>query len=143
MIWLIAANTNSCRIFLYDKKSKKLTLIKELNHAESKLKGTDLTSDGPGHYQTSNSARGAYSPREEAQENEIKFFSRQIAKELDVGRKSNSFDKLILAVPPHMNGLIQQHMDSHLKDCITNNIKKDFTHLKEKDILESLIANSL
>src|SRR5271154_5112762 len=107
MTWLVTANTNNCRIFNYEKKLKKLTLIKELNHPESRLKGIDLTSDKPGHYRSDGSAHGAYSPHEEAKENEVIFFSHQIVKELDAARKTNQFKELILAVPPHMNGLIQ------------------------------------
>jgi len=138
MIWFVAANTSSCRIFEYDKKPKKLTLITDLYHGESKLKDSDLVSDRPGHYKSDGSSRGAFSPHEEPREVEIEHFSREIAKVLDTGRKANQYETLIIAIPPHMNGLLHQHLDIQVKNCIANNIIKDYTHLKETEILDAL-----
>lgn len=141
MTWLITANTNSCRIFQYDKKSKSLTLVKELIHNESRLKGIDLESDKPGHYLTTSSAHGTFQPHKEPKEIEVDHFAQNIAKELDQGRRTNQYEKLILAIPPHMHGLLNQHLESHVKNCINLNINKDYTHLTEKEILEAMKKN--
>lgn len=141
MIWIVITNSNACRIFEYQKKEKKISLIKELFHGASKLKGIDLVSDGPGHYKTDGSARGTFSPRETPKENEIEQFSQEIAQVLDHGRTTNQFKDLILVIPPHMNGLIHQHLDHPLKNCIIDNIVKDYTHLKEHEILDTLMGD--
>lgn len=138
MIWLVITNTSACRIFEYQKKEKKLSLIRELFHPESKLKGMDLMTDGPGHYKTDGSGRGSYMPHEEPKEIEIEQFAREIAHVLDHGKATNQFQDLILVIPPHMNGLIHQHLDHQLKNCVLNNIVKDYTHLKEHEILGTL-----
>lgn len=138
MIWLTVANTNTCRIYNYDRKNKDLTLVKNLIHPESILKNQDLRSDKPGHYKGSDTTRGAFEPREEAKEIEIDRFSLEIARELDQGRKNHEFKNLIIAAAPHMNGLIHQHLDKHLKEC-TQTILKDYTHLSDNEILEKLI----
>lgn len=139
MIFVVNANTNSCQIYHYDKTHSQLTLVKEMSHPEIKLKASEfLTTDKPGRYQNSTSAGGAYSPRMDPKEVEIDRFSREIALELDKGRKANAYDKLIIITEPHMNGLIFQHLDKHVKDLVINNIQKDLQHMSEKELAEFL-----
>jgi protein required for attachment to host cells len=139
MTWIVTANTNTCRIYSYDKNHSKISLLKEIQHPEMRLKTSDtLTSDRPGHYQTNGSARGAYSPHTEAKAVEIDNFSREIAEELDKGRKANSYEKLILISAPHMHGLINHHLNKHVKNLVINNIEKDFLHLNERELVEFL-----
>lgn len=139
MIWIATANTNTCRIYSYDKNHSKLSLLKEITHPEMRLKTSDfLTTDRPGHYQASGSARGAYSPHMDAKEVEIDNFSREITEELDKGRKANLYEKLILISAPHMHGLINQHLNKHVKALVINNIEKDLLHLSEHELVEFL-----
>ncbi|CEG57278.1 host attachment protein [Legionella fallonii] len=136
--WVLITDSNDCRIYQYIKKPHQLTLIKEIKHPENKLRDTDLTSDKPGHYGTSSSARGAFSQQTDPKEIKIEDFSRSIAKELDSDRNTNAYEKLIVIAPPHMNGLLFQHINKHVKELITHNIEKDLLHLKEHELLEFL-----
>lgn len=143
MIWIATANTNTCRIYSYDKNHSKLSLLKEIQHPEMRLKTSDsLTTDRPGHYQANESARGAYSPHRDAKEVKIDNFSREIAEELDQGRKANSYEKLILIASPHMHGLINHHLNKHVKDLVINNIEKDLQHLNARELLDFLQAHA-
>jgi protein required for attachment to host cells len=137
-MWFIAANTNSCRIFDYEKKSKSLTLVKELHNPLGKLKSSEITTDRPGHYGMNDGARGAFVAHDDPKEIEADHFSMAIAKELDNGRRHNQYKELILAAQPHMSGLINMHLDSHVKDLIISNVKKDFTHLTEAELLKMI-----
>lgn len=128
MIWVITGNTNNCRIYNYNKNHSQLSLLKEITHPELRLKTSDtFTSDKPGHYQTNESARGAYSPHMDAKEIEIDRFSREIADELDVGRRTNSYEHLIIIMPPHINGLLFKHTNDHVKRLVINNIQRMFS----------------
>lgn len=139
MIWVATANANTCRIYNYDKNHSTLSLLKEITHPEMKLKTSDtLTTDRPGHYQTSESARAAYSPHMDAKEIEIDNFSREIVEELDKGRKTNSYEKLILIASPHMHGLLNHHLNNHVKERVINNIQKDLQHLNDRELLDFL-----
>lgn len=142
MICVVIANAYTCRIYHYSKHPLKLTLLKEINHPENRLKDSELTSDKPGHYKGGESARGAYSPHMKAKEVEIDNFSRQIAKELNQGRNENEYERFILIAPPHMSGLLFKHINKHVKDLITNNIKKDLLHLTDREILGFLQMNA-
>ena len=138
MTWVVSTNTNTCHIYLYQRKSKKLTLLKEISHPELRKKTGDfLTSDRTGHYQTG-MAHGAYSPHTDPKASAIDDFSRDIAKELNLGRKTSAYENLILITPDHMQGLLMQHLDKHVKEHIINTIPKDLMHLKEHELLEYL-----
>jgi protein required for attachment to host cells len=143
MTWVITANSSTCHIYNYDKSSSQLTLLKEILHPESRVKKSDeLTSDKPGHFKTNGSAHGSYCQRTDPKEVEFENFSREIAKELDQGRNSNLYKQLIIITPPHMNGLLNQHMNKHVKDLIVNNIQKDAHHLKDHELLQFLKTNA-
>jgi protein required for attachment to host cells len=142
MILVVNTNTNDCKIYHYGKSPAQLTLIKEMNHPNNKLRSSELTSDKEGHYKAGPAARGAYSPQTEAKEVEIINFSREIAKDLNHMRSTNAFEKLILIAPPHMYGLLLQHLDKHVMDLVTNHIQKDLIHMKEHELLEFLKENA-
>jgi protein required for attachment to host cells len=143
MIWVINTNSNLCRIYNYHKVPAKLTLLKELKHPEARAKSSDyLTSDKPGKYIAADAAHGSYSPHTDPKTVEIEKFSREIAGELDHGRKVNSFEKLIIITPPHMSGLLLNHLDKHVKERVTHKFHKDLLHLSEKELLDYLKENA-
>lgn len=142
MILVITANSNTCRIYHYNKHPAGLTLHKEINHPENKLKNSDLTSDKSGHYQGGTSAHGAYSPHMDAKDIKIDNFSREIANELNQERNHNGYEHLILIAPPHVCGLLSQHLNKHVKDLISNHIQKDIVHLPDHELLKFLQENA-
>jgi len=139
MICVINTNSNTCKIYHYKKSPAELTLLKELTHPESRLKSENLTADKPGKYRSDTAGSGgAFTQRTDPKEIEIENFSREIAKEIDLGRVRNDFEKLILIAPPHMTGLLFQHLNKHAKDLIVNHIQKDLQHLKDHELLDFL-----
>jgi len=142
MIWVVTTNTNTCRIYHYQKKPTQLTLLKEIAHPENKLHNQDLVSDKPGHYQARDAAHGTYSPHMEAKEIDIDNFSREIATELDQGRNNQSYEQLIIIASPHMSGLLFQHINKHVKEMVRHNIHKDLLNLPHHELLEFLQANA-
>lgn len=142
MILVVNTNTNDCKIYHYDKHPAQLTLIKEISHPDNKLKNGDLTSDREGHYRVAQSGGGAYSPRTDAKEVEIINFSREIAHDLNHRRNGNGFERLILIAPPHMHGLISQHLNKHVMDLVSNRIQKDLIYMKQHELLDFLQKNA-
>jgi protein required for attachment to host cells len=139
MIWIVNVNSNLCRIYDYQKSPAQVTLIKEINHPENKLKAGDLlTSDKPGHYKSRDSVHGAYQQRTDPKEVEIDHFAREVARELDHGRNKQLYEQVIVIAPPHISGLLMQHTDKHVKDLIYKNIHKDILHMKDHELLDFL-----
>lgn len=132
--WVLVTDSTTCKLYHYTDTPKQLTLIQEINHPENRLKDIELTSDKPGHYKSGGAGRGAFSQQTDPKEIKIEDFARAIDKILDHGRKINSYEKLIIIAPPHMNGLLIQHINKHVKDLITHNIKKDIMHLSGREL---------
>lgn len=141
MMWVVCANSSECNIYAYDKKAIKLTTVKKLSHPESKLKGIDINTDRPGHYQAAGTARGSYAPDENTQEYEANNFAREIAREVETGRTAHQYDKLILVSPPAMQGLLNQHFKPQVQELIFKTINKNYMsqHLKESEILDIIV----
>jgi protein required for attachment to host cells len=142
MILVVKTNTNDCKMYHYDKHPAQLTLIGEISHPDNKLKSGDLTSDKEGHYKANQSARGAYSPHTEPKEVEVINFSKEIAEDLNQRRNMKEFEQLILIAPPHMYGLITQHLNKHVASLVINHIQKDLMHMKEHELLNFLKENT-
>jgi protein required for attachment to host cells len=145
MTWIVTANSNLCRIYHLDAQMTKADLIKEINYPINRLKSSEhLTTDKPGRYQTDGGVGGAYSPHTDPKAVEVDNFARDIARELNQGRNTNAYKDLILIVPAHMQGLLNNHLDKHVKAMITHEIQKDVMTLSQKEtisFLEKYIKN--
>lgn len=142
MILVVVTNSNTCRLYQYNKHPADLTLYKEFFHPENKLKSSDLTSDKSGHYMAGQSSRGAYSPHTDPKEVKIDEFVREIAKELNQERNQQDFEHLIIIAPPHITGLLTLHLNKQVKNLITHHIQKDILHLPDHEILAFLEKNT-
>ncbi len=143
MYWIILANSNMYRIYLYKRKTNELSLLKEELHPKSKAKESQLITDRPGRYKTSHQtrgayARGAYAWHTDPKQNEIDHFLKSLADELEIGRSINQYEKLVLIAPPHVSGTILKHLDKNVEPLLFNNIKKDYTHFEERDLSKFL-----
>ena len=138
MILVVNTNSNTCRFYHYDKKPAQLTLAKEISHPENKLKNSELAADKMGHYKGDKGGRGAYSPRMDIKDVQIDNFTREIAKMLDHYRNENGFEKLIVIAPPHIFGLLNGHLNKHVKELICHHIKKDLLQYSDQELLQFL-----
>ncbi len=137
-IWTVIANSNICRIYEYNRSEHELTLVREWEHSASRLKGQDLITDKPGRYQQPKSARSAYEPNLDPQQVEIAIFVHEIADVLEAGRNSLQYQNLIFIVPAQMAGLINKVINKNVKECVLENIHKDYLHLNETEIMDVL-----
>lgn len=131
--WVVIFDTNLCRI--YNHHNDQLTLVKEIEHAENKLRDIDITTDKPGRYHVRGYAHGTYSQETDPKEIQIENFSRELSKLLDHARTTHAYEKLILVASPHVHGLLLKHLNKEVKNLISHNIEKDLVHLTERDLL--------
>src|SRR5687767_11279660 len=117
MKWIITANTNHCCIYEY--QGNALSLIKEIDHPENKLKDSELSSDKPGRYNSNNSiGGGAYSPHTEIEDVQDNDFAREIARELREEKNKNTYKELIIIMPAQIEGLFSKHLNKNVKGVI-------------------------
>lgn len=134
MKWIITANTNHSRIYAY--QANELTLIKEIDHPENKLKSSQLGTDKPGRYQSNDSNRGAFSPHTELNKIQLDDFAREMAMCLDEARNQNDYDELVVVMPAQIEGLFAKHLDKNVKNLITNTFQKNIMNLSAKELLD-------
>lgn len=141
--WVLLLNSNTCRLYKLSTKPYQLTVIKEILHPASKLRDIELTSDKPGRYKAADMAHGTFTQPTDPKEIQIEDFSREVAKALNHDRTIEAYNKLIVIAPPHMNGLLFQHLNKHVKELVTHNIKKDILHLTEPELIDFLHQHML
>ena len=135
--WVLVANASEARLFQRQKAGQGLELIKEFSHPESRAKGIELASDGPGHFQSSG-ARGAFADTTTPKEYEAERFSMELVKALEAGRVANSYQRLVLVASPHFYGLLNSHMGSQISAMVDIHLSKDYTKLAAKELYDQL-----
>lgn len=141
--WLLIANGSEARLFETEYRPKSLSLIQEFSHPESRDKGGELASDKAGHYQGDSAGgtaatHGAFSEATDPKSYEMERFAGELAKTLDAGRSSNSFQHLIVAASPRFHGLLNKKMTGHTSRMVDKHINKDLTSLKESELLQRI-----
>jgi protein required for attachment to host cells len=132
--WIVVANASQARVFANHGPKKGLSLLKEFSHPESREKALQLVSDRPGHNQSHGNGHGSYVPASDPKQQEADRFALQIAKELELGRSSNGYEKLIVVASPSFLGLLNSKLSNHVRSRVTQSIEKDYTRATEREL---------
>ena len=105
--WILVANASLARLYANLGPNKGLTLVKELDHPESRQKNADLVTDrgGTGH------GDGSYEAPSAPKENAARSFAQEIAREFYAGRNRQAYARAILVAPPGFMGLLNASID--------------------------------
>lgn len=141
--WLIVANASQATLYETETPPKSLKLLKEFLHPASRAKGNELASDRPGHFHADargmeGTTHGAFNEPIDPKDYEQERFAIELAKELDAGRTTNSYDNLIIVASPHFHGLLNKHMNEHVAGMVSRHIEKDYTGETVKGLLGKL-----
>lgn len=137
--WILVASSSKARIFQAAKTTEDMKLVCELEHPESREKAVNLVSDVPGRYRKSSSSPfSLYEEPTNPKELEAERFAHQLAHELNEGRNLNKYRDLIIIAPSHFQGLLNKIFNVHVKHLITRTLHKDYTHLKQHELLHFL-----
>jgi protein required for attachment to host cells len=128
--WIMVANASHAKLFTNKGPNKGLELIKELDHPESREKAAELVSDRIGNYAGS----GSYAQPTSPKEHEAERFAQKIALELEQGRVSNAYEKLVVVTSAHFMGLLNGRISQQVKSRISGSINKDYTNLPVKEL---------
>ena len=140
--WILVANASQAKIYANHGPKKGLQLIKELEHPESREKAANLVTDRPGHNQGHGNGHGAYVPATDPKAHEADRFALELARELEEGRTSNAYDRLIIAASAPFLGLLNGRLSNQVKSKLAESIEKDYTRLPVKELsghLESIV----
>lgn len=112
--WIVVANASLARLFRRDSPTDPLVPLTTMAHPESRLKGSELADDRPGHEATDQSSGGnRYEPRSDVRRKEHQRFAREIAERLETGLAAGEFSTLwLFASSPFLGELKAQLSDA-------------------------------
>ncbi len=140
--WILVANASHARLYANEGPKKGLRLLREMDHPESREKGSDLASDRAGHMQSSGNGHGARQPKSDPKTNAARSFAQELARELNHGRGKQQFARAIIVAPPAFMGLINEKLDGSTAGLVSDRFEKDYTKANDRELaghLESCI----
>lgn len=136
--WILIANASEARIF-QSQTPKEIKLIRQLKHPESREKVINLVSSLAGRYRRpAATATGLYQELTSPKEVEAERFAHELALHLNEGRNQHEYKKLVVIAPAHFQGLLNKVCNSHVKNLIAQTLDKDYTKIKQHDLLHYL-----
>jgi protein required for attachment to host cells len=136
--WILVANASAAYLYANYGPKKGLQKLKEFKHDASREKGQDLVTDRPGHNKSRGNGRGAYVPATDPKQNQAQNFAFQLAQELEHGRTTNSYQRLILVVSAPFMGLVNSSLGHHVRILVSDTFEKDYTKATERNLTRHL-----
>lgn len=137
--WILVANASWARLFRRDSSSHPLVPLATLQHPESRLKGSELGDDRPGHEATDHSFGGnRYEPPLDVRRKEHQVFARELAARLDAGLAAGEFDALWLFASSPFLGELKARLSDAVSKCVRVATDSDLTSLNLVEIEQRL-----
>lgn len=121
MTWILSAQRSGARIYGHEKAGQGLTLVREIQHEEGRLKDSEIDTDRAGH-----SLGHSYQTEQSPSERVAEDFARTLARVLEKERSDKSFDDLVLVASPRMLGLIRKSLDSATASKVRGSLDKEY-----------------
>jgi protein required for attachment to host cells len=132
--WIVVANSSTARIYENTGINKGLHLINQMEHPESRMKGSDLVSDRPGHMQSVGNGHGARQQATDPKQNEAEHFALDLAKTLDHGRGEHKYERLIVVASNPFLGTLKSRLSNQVQALVSDAIEKDYTKATDKEL---------
>lgn len=136
--WIVVANASLARLYANNGPKKGLQLLKELSHPESREKASELVSDRPGHNPGAGNGHGSLVPATDPKQHEAVRFAHELSKELEHGRASNLYERLIMVASSPFIGVLNQRLTSHVRNLVSDTIEKDYTRATPRELSSRL-----
>ena len=133
--WILVANASIARLFRRDSPTDPLVPLATLEHPQSRLKGSELADDRPGHEATDNSSGGnRYEPRSDVRRKEHRNFALEVAARLEDGLARGEFDSLWLFASSPFLGELNAQLGAAVAKHVQLALAHDFTSLSLAEI---------
>jgi len=133
--WIVVAHRAGARFFELQAPGQGLSLVREEDHPEGRLKAGDIDTDKPGGVRdTGGGGQRAMSKKEHADEHVAHVFARQIAGILKHERAENRYKGVVLVAEPGFLGMLREALDAPTAKCVHKTIAKDLAHVSARDL---------
>ncbi len=144
--WILIANASVAHLYHIDdlqslNERTDLTLVDSYEHALSRKKDIELTSDKLGHFHAKSSGYGDFIESSDPKDYEAENFAKELVGLLEKGRVDHDYHQLVLVAPPHFYGFLNKHMNDQLNQLVSVSIKKDYTKDKHRPLSKLLLKH--
>jgi len=136
--WILLADAASARLYVSGEGPGDWTLLREIEHPESRMRPSELLSDKPGRVKQSTGSRAALEPHTPRKKVEAERFARELAQVLDEGVVSGACERLVLVTPPAFLGVLRDKLPSRVAARVSDVIEKDYLHLDQPTLKKRL-----
>jgi protein required for attachment to host cells len=139
-IWVVVAKGDQAKVYAVKHHPRKLVLVTELEHPESRLKKTELIANEGGNHDTRPLARGNASFHSNPRRETHTAFAKQITEFLEQARNHQHFEELIIVADPQFHGFLNNEFSKPLQELISKHIQKNYIDLPEQELLAIIFA---
>lgn len=138
--WLVVANAARARVLEETDRPGHYTHVADLVHPQSRLKGTQLGGDRPGHVDRAGHGlpSTAYAPHTEPREREHDRFAREVAQALNDGAAQNRCAGFTLVASDPFLGHIKAHLSAQARKLVLRSVAHDYTTLRDDELAERI-----
>jgi protein required for attachment to host cells len=137
-LWILVANGSRAKLFATDERAEKWDLREEFQHEESRSMSRQLLNqpDNP-------NAGSLHKPQPENQPDarqqlEIDRFARELAARLERGLNDHAYDRLVIAAPPGMLGLLRKLVSSRVQQRLMLDFRADYVNVPDRELPERI-----
>jgi protein required for attachment to host cells len=144
--WIVLANASRARIFDRDAVGGKLEELTDLVHLQSREKGSDLTTDRPGHAQKAHGDPGhagtAFQAHSDPRQKEHAAFAAQVSHSLEDAVTQGRCPGLVLIASDPFLGELKSHLGDAATRVLSATIPRDLSSFAGAD-LERRVSEAL
>lgn len=139
--WTLVADRSKAEIY-ESVVPPQIALIEEIDHAEGRLKDSELVTDAYGRESGSGAHRGdAQQPRELPHEHEASVFAKMLARRLSEARVRGAFDELFIVAEPQFLGRLRSELDASTEKLVVAEISKRLIGSPPEEIRDLINQN--
>lgn len=112
--------------------------IQDFVHPEGGVHQREVESDGPGRFDGPDGAHHAGESETDFKHHTATEFARELVSELQRGKDTNAYGRLIIIAPPLFLGVLRAQLPAPLSKLVVADWDKDLTHQDGKAILDEL-----
>jgi len=137
--WILIANASTARLYGRASPEQHLELLAERWHPESRLKGSELGRDRPGHEAADqSSASTRFEAQTDLHRKELQHFAKELAEQLERGLVEGRYDSLYLVVSNPMLGELKSRLSGSVAKHVKGAHAADFTSFKVQALEQRL-----
>jgi protein required for attachment to host cells len=133
--WILVANAARARLFEAGERDGQLVELAGFASPDSRLHGSDFTSEPAGRVQESaSSARHGIEPPQDPHEKASLQFAHGLAQILERGRLEHEYEQLVLVAAPRFLGQLRGSLDAQVARLVTRSVDKDVSRAGVEEI---------